>query len=78
MYSHTKITGGMILLLSLGGIPDALADYSHYDGGLLTDSHLDATLKNVWMLNTTDAMADRGIGDQIAWAQALHLDWQSG
>ena len=78
MYSHTKITGGLMLLLSWGAIPEVLADYSRYDGGLFSDSHLDLTLKNVWMLNTTDAMADQGIGDQNAWAQALHLDWQSG
>lgn len=78
MYSHTKITGSLMLLLSWGAIPEALADYSDYDGGLFTGSHLDSTLKNVWMLNTTDSMSDQGIGNQSAWAQGLHLDWQSG
>ncbi|ARD59976.1 outer membrane porin, OprD family protein [Kosakonia radicincitans DSM 16656] len=44
----------------------------------LTDSQLDLTLKNIWMFNTGDQMALLGVGDQSAWAQAAHLDYQSG
>lgn len=46
--------------------------------GLLENSHLDLTLKNVWMLNTTNAFSDQGIGSQNAWAQGIHLDYRSG
>lgn len=47
-------------------------------GGLVEDSHLDLTLKNVWMLMTSDQLADQGVGNQNAWAQSAHLNWQSG
>ncbi|MBV4411990.1 OprD family outer membrane porin [Enterobacteriaceae bacterium YMB-R22] len=47
-------------------------------GGFLEKSRLDLTLKNVWMLNTTNQLADLGIGEQNAWAQGIHLDFQSG
>ncbi len=43
----------------------------------LGSGHLDITLKNVWMLNATNAMADDGIGPQNAWAQGVHLDYRS-
>lgn len=46
--------------------------------GLLTDSHLDVTLKNIWMTNTTDALEEQGIGPQNAWAQGLLVDYRSG
>lgn len=54
------------------------ASGSVFANGFLGASHLDLTLKNVGLINTTDQLSDRGVGDQIAWAQALHLDWQSG
>lgn len=47
-------------------------------GGLFEGSHLDLTLRNIWMLNTTDQRADFDVGDQNAWAQAIHVDYSSG
>ncbi|MFH8133345.1 OprD family outer membrane porin [Pantoea osteomyelitidis] len=62
------ITGAF--LLSISGCAVA--------SNVVTDSHLDLTLKNVGLINTTDSLSAAGVNDQIAWAQALHLDWQSG
>lgn len=67
----------LMLMAGCSFIPPASAlDYS--TGGFLEDSHLDLTLQNVWMLNTTDQRADQDVGDQNAWAQAMHVNWQSG
>ncbi len=46
--------------------------------GFFTASQYHVTLKNVWMLNTSDQLEQAGFGDQNAWAQGLHLDYQSG
>lgn len=46
--------------------------------GFMEDSHLDIGLKNIWMLNTTNAFEEDGVGPQSAWAQAMQLDYQSG
>lgn len=54
------------------------ASGSVFASGFLAASHLDLTLKNVGLINTSNQLSDRGVGDQIAWAQALHLDWRSG
>ncbi|MDN6651598.1 MAG: OprD family porin, partial [Enterobacterales bacterium] len=73
-HSNIKIT---LLLITTGIFTHANAmDIS--SGGLFEDSHLDLTLRNIWMLNTTDQRADFDVGDQNAWAQAIHLDYSSG
>ncbi len=77
MFLHTKLLPLIILMTGSGAALPAIAD-SFSGSELLEDSHLDLTLKNVWMLLTTDQLADQGVGDQNAWAQGVHLDWQSG
>ena len=46
--------------------------------GLLEDSQLDLTLRNIWLVNTSDQLSEYGIGEQRAWAQGIHLDYRSG
>ncbi|WP_034943733.1 OprD family outer membrane porin [Erwinia oleae] len=43
-----------------------------------TDSEYDITLRNVWMLNTSDSLSEHDVGTQNAWAQGLHLNYRSG
>jgi len=77
MLWHTKSIPLVILTAGCSFISPAMAlDFT--TGGFFESSHLDLTLQNVWMLNTTDQLADQGVGDQNAWAQAVHLNWQSG
>lgn len=46
--------------------------------GFIENSQFSVTLKNVWMLNTSNQNEAAGIGDQKAWAQGALLDYQSG
>lgn len=77
MLLNTKSIPLIILTAGCSFIPPAnAADFS--SGGFFESSHMDLILQNVWMLNTTDQLADQGVGDQNAWAQAVHLNWESG
>ncbi|QKJ87569.1 Outer membrane porin, OprD family [Paramixta manurensis] len=68
----------LIFLLSGSVFSPITSAMSFGDGGFFSDSQLDLKLRNVWMVNTTDQLADEGFGDQIAWAQGLQLDFRSG
>lgn len=67
-----------LMLLSGCGAAFYASAASSGEGGFLEKSELDLTLKNIWMLNTTNQLADQGVGDQNAWAQGVHLDFRSG
>lgn len=67
---------GLLLLAGLWAGHTAAQPASH--DGFLAGSHLDVTLKNVWMTNSTNQLAEQGIGPQTAWAQGLHVDYRSG
>ncbi|MGO2973707.1 MAG: OprD family outer membrane porin [Hafnia alvei] len=73
---HSNIT--ITLFLITTGIFTHANAMDISSGGLFEGSHLDLTLRNIWMLNTTDQRADFDVGDQNAWAQAIHVDYSSG
>ncbi|WP_435947649.1 OprD family outer membrane porin [Dryocola sp. BD586] len=77
MFSYARLLP-LIILTTVGGVISTADAKSFSTGGLLENSRMDLTLKNVWMLMTSDQLADQGVGDQNAWAQSMHLDWQSG
>lgn len=66
----------LLPLFIMAALPVQAANIS--SGGFFENSTMNMVLQNVWMLNTTDQLGDQGVGDQNAWAQALHVNWQSG
>ncbi|ROR15012.1 OprD family outer membrane porin [Erwinia sp. JUb26] len=72
-----QLNWAMVLLISgfaLSGIQANASD----EEGFFQQSHLDLTLKNIWMVNTNNAFAEDDIGPQNVWAQALLVDYRSG
>lgn len=76
MKTQLKIISGFILLLGAGFLPRLQACLP--GSNFISGSHLGLKLSNVWMLNTTDTFSELGVSNQNAWAQGIHLDWQSG
>ncbi|WLI77760.1 OprD family outer membrane porin [Kosakonia sp. H02] len=76
--SAIKFTLPLVFISGLSGTTAFANNELPNTQGFIENSQFDITLKNVWMLNTSNQHADAGIGEQRAWAQGALLDYQSG